>query len=77
MQDTKTYYNDLYTYTSKQLGISIEDAKNLYDIDWNNYANATGYKISATEDWIDSFDETLASELLGINTLDEAQWTFE
>ena len=48
-----------------ELNKAISNSANLYEQDWMNYSEATGYKISAHEDWIDSFRETTFGGLLG------------
>jgi len=36
-------------------------AAELYNEDWLNYSNMTGYKISSNEKWVDNFEETIYS----------------
>jgi hypothetical protein len=48
-----------------ELNKAISNSANLYEQDWMNYSEATGYKISAHEDWVDSFRETTLGGLLG------------
>ena len=69
--------NDFYAaqseYLTTQMGKTNEKTKALYDNDWKNYSLATGYKISADEDWRDSFNETTLSQITGYQTLEEYQ----
>ena len=76
IDDTIAHYETLYRHWTEQLGLSIEDANNLYDIDWNNYSQLTGYKISADENWIDSWSETTYAQLSGFNSIQMAQDRF-
>jgi hypothetical protein len=55
---------------------ALDNNKILYRDDWQAYSNATGYKISADEDYIDSFDETVLSQITGFKTTEEAQNAF-
>jgi hypothetical protein len=43
----------------------LADSEELYKNDWEAFSELTGYKISANENWIDSFEETVLSEVTG------------
>jgi hypothetical protein len=55
---------------------ALDHSKELYNEDWKNYSNMTGYKISEDKKWVDAFNETIISELTGFNTLEESQEVF-
>jgi hypothetical protein len=63
-------------YYGNQLGIAIDNNNVLYETDWKNYSKATGYKISANEDFIDNFNETTYAQLTGYESIEEAQEIF-
>ncbi|MBO7536413.1 MAG: LysM peptidoglycan-binding domain-containing protein, partial [Bacilli bacterium] len=43
---------------------------------WAEYSAATGYKISADEAYVDSFEETVYAVLTGFETMEDAQLAF-
>ena len=61
---------------SQQMGNAMDNNRTLYEQDWTAYSQATGYKISADEDYIDKFNETVYSQLTGFQTMEEAQNAF-
>ena len=71
-QQTIDFYKTQYQYLGGELEKAGIDSKTLYQIDWQNYSEATGYKISANEEWIDSFDELTWAQLTGYDTMDQA-----
>ena len=77
MAETTKFYESQYEYLGQQLGIATDDAKWLYENDWNNYSVATGYKISSNQLWIDSFNETSLVEITGYNNLSDIHTAFE
>ena len=71
MQEVTDYYSERIDYYSKQLGIVLDNNKSLYENDWKEYSEKTGYKISKDEDYIDSWDETTIAIQTGAETQDE------
>ena len=61
---------------SQQMNNAIDNNRTLYEQDWTAYHEATGYKISADEDYIDRFNETVYSQLTGFETMEDAQDAF-
>lgn len=61
---------------SQQMGNAMDNNRTLYEQDWTAYSQATGYKISADEDYIDKFNETVYSQLTGFQTMEESQNAF-
>ena len=55
---------------------AMDNNRTLYEQDWTAYHEATGYKISADEDYIDRFNETVYSQLTGFETMEDAQDAF-
>lgn len=60
----KQYENEL-AIQQIELQKAINNNKILYDKDWTNYHNATGYKISDTQNFATSFRNTLLGSLTG------------
>ena len=71
MQEVTDYYSERIDYYSKQLGIVIDNNKSLYENDWKEYSEKTGYKISKDEDYIDSWGETTIAVQTGAETQEE------
>ena len=77
LEETTKFYESQYKYLGEQLGIATDDAKQLYENDWTDYAAATGYKIGDNEKWVDSFNETIFAQITGYSTVEEAQAVFK
>lgn len=60
----KPYYEMMEFYTN-QMNLALGNNKQLYNGDWKEYSISTGYKISANEDFMDSFSETLLGQMTG------------
>ena len=70
------YYMGQNNYLTSQLNNALGNNANIYNQDWMNYSNATGYKISDNEKWMDSFNETTLSMLTGYSSLGDYQNAF-
>ncbi len=77
IEDINEHYRGMYEHVVEQLKMTNADAAALYAEDWSEYSKMTGYKISADEDWVDSFSETIGSQVLGLTNLEAAQDRFE
>jgi hypothetical protein len=75
--EIQDYYQGMYDYVVTELGDSLDASNLLYEEDWTNYAKMTGYKLSANEEWVSSFDETIAAQKLGLTSLTEAEELFK
>ena len=73
MQD---YYLEKIRYFYDEMNKVTNNNQELYDQDWKAYSEKTGYKISADEDFIDKFNETVISQITGYETTEEAQNAF-
>lgn len=71
MQEVTDYYSERIDYYSEQLGIVLDNNKSLYENDWQEYSEKTGYKISKDEDYIDSWGETTIAVQTGAETQEE------
>ena len=61
-------YQEQLAMQEEELNKAVANNKELYDTDWTNYHNATGYKISDTEAFATKFSDTL----LGVLTNSES-----
>ena len=77
LEETTEFYRSQYEYLGQQLGVATDNAKWLYENDWNNYAIATGYKISNNAKWVDNFNETIIAQTTGYNNLEDIQTAFK
>lgn len=57
-------YQEEMDMQQNELQKAIDNNKELYDTDWTNYHEATGYKISDTEDFVTSFKDSLLGTLM-------------
>lgn len=58
-------------YLKEQLDRALLNSSSIYQNDWQNYSNMTGYKISADQDWTDNWKETILAQTTGFDTLEE------
>lgn len=65
VQRVQQQYEEELLMQQNELQKAIDNNKILYDEDWTNYHNATGYKISDTENFATTFRDTLLGSLLG------------
>ena len=65
VQRVQQQYEEELLMQQNELQKAIDNNKILYDQDWTNYHNATGYKISDTENFATTFRDTLLGSLLG------------
>lgn len=57
------FYTDQILYYQSEMQSSIDRNKELYEEDWEAYNRITGYKISANENFITSWKETMLGQL--------------
>lgn len=68
VEKVQKQYQDRMALQEDELNKAIANNKELYDTDWMNYHNATGYKISDTENFATSFKNTLLGALMQSDT---------
>ena len=61
----KNKYSEVLQSQEDELNKSMANNQDLYNKDWQSYSTATGYKISANQDWADNYYETTLGMLLG------------
>lgn len=64
VERVQNQYQEQMDMQQNELQKAIDNNKELYDTDWTNYHNATGYKISDTEDFVTSFKDSLLGTLM-------------
>ena len=69
---TQAYYNEKMNFYYSQLNGALANNKNLYDYDWKNYSDLTGYKMSQDKDYVDKFEETQYSIQSGFKSTQQA-----
>lgn len=63
--EASDFYTQRLAYVNEQLGIAVGNNRTLYEEDWTKYSEVTGYKISADEDYVDTWGETTLAVLTG------------
>jgi hypothetical protein len=61
-------YAQSLKFQEDELNKSIQNSSDLYEQDWQAYNQATGYKISLAENWVDNFREATLGDILDIDT---------
>ena len=61
-------YAQSLKFQEDELNKSIQNSSDLYEQDWQAYNQATGYKISLAENWVDSFREATLGDIMDIDT---------
>lgn len=67
-------YQEQFENQQNELQKALDNNKQLYNEDWQNYHDATGYKISDLEDFATTFKDTMLGTLLGSES-DTANFT--
>lgn len=65
------FYSNKEQYLHEQLSKAISNSSTIYNTDWLNYSQATGYKISSNETWVDSWKETILAQTSGFDTIED------
>jgi hypothetical protein len=63
--EASEFYQQRLAYVNEQLGIAVGNNRTLYEEDWTKYSEITGYKISADQDYVDTWGETTLAVLTG------------
>lgn len=71
------YYMQKFNEYSSELGLVLDNNALLYEQDWTRYSELTGYKISADEEYVDKFNETVLSVVTGLGTMEEFNTNFQ
>ena len=63
IDEIQQYWLDRMGYMQNEFQKALDNNKTLYEQDWQRYADATGYKISADEDFAKSYQDTVLGKL--------------
>jgi hypothetical protein len=75
IQATMDFYRTQQNQIQQQMQNALGDGKDIWNY-MKDYNTATGYGITANENWVDSFDETQFSILTGFETIEDYQTAF-
>lgn len=70
------YYTGQRNFYLEELNKSLNNNAEVYTQDWTRYSVLTGYKISADEQYLDKFTETVYAQITGYESIAEAQVVF-
>ncbi len=76
MAEVQAYYQEQMDYYCSELDLALVNNKKLYEEDWTDYAEKTGYKIAKDEEYVDSFHETDLAVLTGFENMEAYQENF-
>ena len=63
-------YGERMAKQQEELQKGLDNNKTLYNTDWLNYSEATGYKISKAEEFAQAFNTTMLGQLTNTDTVD-------
>ena len=63
IDEIQQYWLDRMGYMQNEFQKALDNNKTLYEQDWQRYADATGYKISADENFAQSYQDTVLGKL--------------
>lgn len=76
MDEVQAYYKEKMDYYTSEMGKVMDNNKELYNEDWQEYSVAHDYKIADDQRYVDSFNETALSTLSGYETMEQFQENF-
>ena len=65
LDEIQQYYLDRMNYMQNEMQKALDNNKALYEQDWKNYSDATGYKISSDDKFAMSYKDTVLGTLFG------------
>ena len=68
LRRVEDYWMERIGRQKNELDKAVNNNKTLYDEDWTNYHNATGYKISDTDKFVTDFSDSMLSALMGVES---------
>ena len=69
VQRIQDKYGDYLSNQENELNKSVSNNKDLYNQDWQNYSEITGYKISESQLWADNFSESTLGVLMNSDSM--------
>ena len=71
VQRITDHYTTQMEYYNSEMNKVLENNKTLYEQDWTNFSKYTGYKISAEENYVTRWNQTVLSQVTGFETQEE------
>lgn len=71
VQRITDHYTTQMEYYNSEMNKVLDNNKTLYEQDWTNFNKYTGYKISAEENYVTRWNQTVLSQVTGFETQEE------
>ena len=71
VQRITDHYTTQMEYYNSEMNKVLDNNKILYEQDWTNFNKYTGYKISAEENYVTRWNQTILSQVTGFETQEE------
>ena len=71
VQRITDHYTTQMEYYNSEMNKVLDNNKTLYEQDWTNFSKYTGYKISAEENYVTRWNQTILSQVTGFETQEE------
>lgn len=71
VQRITDHYTAQMEYYNSEMNKVLDNNKTLYEQDWTNFSKYTGYKISAEENYVTRWNQTVLSQVTGFETQEE------
>lgn len=71
VQRITDHYTTQMEYYNSEMNKVLDNNKTLYEQDWTNFSKYTGYKISAEENYVTRWNQTVLSQVTGFETQEE------
>ena len=76
VQRITEHYTAQMEYYNSEMNKVLGNNKTLYEQDWTNFSKYTGYKLSAEENYITKWNQTVLSQVTGFETQEEFYQNF-
>lgn len=71
VQRITDHYTSQMEYYNSEMNKVLGNNKTLYEQDWTNFSKYTGYKLSAEENYVTKWSQTVLSQVTGFETQEE------
>ena len=71
VQRITDHYTSQMEYYNSEMNKVLGNNKTLYEQDWTNFSKYTGYKLSAEENYVTKWSQTVLSQVTGFKTQEE------
>ena len=76
VQRITEHYTAQMEYYNNEMNKVLGNNKTLYEQDWTNFSKYTGYKLSAEENYVTKWNQTVLSQVTGFETQEEFYQNF-